>query len=127
MRAEYGSNRVGGAVHAVGYDGKWLCGGKHRYDMECSDGLECVSCTHCLKKLPVYLFNFALKTSSFDDLKKALKSTKALVERVDGDDSNCAVDGIDYNTGLKLYLNSWVIPLLERVVKYYEEGGQRGR
>lgn len=121
MDTWYGTYKLGAVVHAVGYNGKFLCGRKGPQSMECGAGLEWVDCKRCLKKLPAYLMKYAVRTKELNRLKQSLEDAKKIIDNIGGDETGCSVQGISGNNGLRLYLQSWVIPGMERMIKHFED------
>ena len=118
MKTEYGAWRTHTRVHAVGYDGKWLCGRSDKTASECSEYIGDVSCELCLKKLPEYAIKYVVPSSLVDRLEEALKSAKGMAEKARGKDSRCSIKNLDVNSAI--YLESWIIPEIEGVLQHFK-------
>ncbi len=121
MKMMYGAWKSPAVIHAVGYDGKYLCGRKQGVTAsDCSDGIdeEWISCKRCLKKLPDYIKKYVITTSEVERLENSYKHLGEFVKMLKGDEkARCVCEDEE---GMILYLTTWVLPEFRRLLKKFE-------
>ena len=118
MRTEYGAWKENTSVHAIGYDGKWLCGKEGKPSTECSENVIDINCKHCLKKLPEYAIKMIVPSSNITDLKESRRAIQQIIANIRGEKSTCNIN--DIPPRLELYLKTWILPGIEQMLRHFE-------